>query len=326
MNVDVIVVILIALFTGISGINDGGNLIGTFLASRVVSVRWLLPILIISIAIGPVLFGTAVSHTIAVEVVNFQKAGMVILAISLFSALLTLLITWLLRVPSSTTIALTGGMIGGALSEGHAELIHWVGVLKVVGGMIGSVIVGFMMAYLITQLLWGGLQDVKDGTNKKFTYLQYFTIALQGLAYGANDQEKAIGLTALYFLMIHHQGHYTVTAFAVGVPVLFWVLGLFLGGLRIARTVSGHILRLRALQAIATQFSAAITVVAAAVAGLPVSTTQTTDGCLFGMGAATEPRKVRWITVRKLLWVWVLSFPGAIMIGYLSMSILKIVN
>ena len=326
MGIDVIVIVLIALFTGISGINDGGNLVGTFLSSRVVSVRWLLPVLIISIAIGPVLFGTAVSHTIAVEVVNFQKAGMVILAVALFSALLTLLITWLLRVPSSTTIALTGGMMGAALSDGYAQLIQWTGVLKVIGGMVGSVIIGFIVAYLISRLVWRNLQDIKDGTNTKFAYLQYLTIALQGLAYGANDQEKAIGLTALYFLMIHHEQHYEVTVVAIVIPVLFWILGLFLGGARIARTVNGHIMRLRTLQAIATQFSAAITVVAAALAGLPVSTTQTTDGCLFGMGAATESHKVRWITVRKLLLVWMLSFPGAIIIGYLSMSILKIIN
>ncbi len=325
MNAEIVVILLIALFTGISGINDGGNLVGTFLASRMISVRWLIPILIINIGIGPILFGTAVSHTVAVEVVDFQKAGMVILAISLFSALLTLLITWLLRVPSSTTIALTGGMIGGAWSNDRTGLIHWVGVLKVVGGMIGSIIVGFIMAYIITKLLWHVLRDVKDGTNRKFAYLQYITISLQGIAYGANDQEKAIGLTALYFMMIHHHTHYAVTAFAIGLPVLFWILGLYFGGLRIAQTVSGHILRLRALQAITTQMAAAITVIAAAMAGLPVSTTQTTDGCLFGMGAATEPRKVRWLTVQKLLWVWVLSFPSAIIIGYLSMAFLRII-
>ena len=326
MNVDMIVIIFIALFAVISGINDGGNLVGTFLASRVISIRLLIPILIMSIAVGPILFGTAVSHTIAIEVVNFQRAGTVILAISLFSALLALLVTWMMRIPSSTTVALAGGMIGGAWAEGQTGLIHWTGVIKIVGGMIGSVTVGFLIAYIITKLLWNALQDVRDETNQKFSYLQYVAITLQGLAYGANDQEKAIGLTSLYFLMIHHQMQYKVTAIAIGLPMLFWVIGLFLGGLRIAQTVSGHILRLRSLQAISTQFSAALTVIAAAMAGLPVSTTQTTDGCLFGMGAATEPRRVRWIMVRKLLLVWVLSFPGALIIGYISMTLYRIFN
>ena len=316
---------LIGLFATISGINDGGNLVGTFLPTRAIAPRFLIPILIASIALGPLLFGTAVSHTIAVEIINFRQAGWSVLAAALVAAILTLLITWWLGMPSSTTVALTGGMVGATLLDGQEVLIHWGGVAKVVEGLVGSVLVGYVVAFLITRLLWRILRDVSVANPRQLGYLQIATLTAQGLAYGANDQEKAIGLTALAFTTVAG-GRYHVTLAAIGLPLLFWTAGLLVGGWRIARTVGGHIFRIRPLHSLAVQGSAAVTVVSAALLGLPVSTTQTTDGSLFGLGSALAPRQVEWPMVFRVLIVWGTTLPLALALGLAAINLLRLLH
>lgn len=310
-------------FAGISGVNDGGNLIGTYLTSNSVRPAVSVSLLIASILAGPVLFGTRVSHTIAVEIVNFQVVGHGVLAVSLLAAVSTLLVTWRLSIPTSTTMALAGGMIGAVIAAGHAGRIEWQGVLKVAVGLVGSVAVGFFVAFLLSSWLWMLMRRfprIGFGGGRA----QMATIILQGLAYGANDQEKAIGLMAILLMLMHHQTAYHVSVWAIVIPWLMWAGGLFAGGLRIARTVSGHVFRLIDMSAVSTQLGAAVTVGTAALLGLPVSTTQTTDGSLFGTGTALKPYHVRWQTVGKFVKVWALTLPLAVVMGGVLMGLVRV--
>ncbi len=311
--------ILIMAFTALSGVNDGGNLVGTYLSSSRVKPFISVSLLVVSILAGPILFGTRVSHTIAVEIVNFHTAGHLVLVMALLGALLTLGVTWYLSIPTSATLALAGAMVGAVLLEGHWEWIQWGGILKVVIGLVGSVVVGFMAAYVISRFLWVVMKRF-PGLGFRVGNAQWGTIVLQGLAYGANDQEKAIGLMAVLVMLVSHHTHYTVTWVAIVLPWLAWVLGLFAGGLRIAKTVSGHIFRLRDAARVSTQMGAGLTVAMAAVLGLPVSTTQTTDGSVFGTGAALNPYQVRWGTAGKFLRVWALTLPLAVALGGVVMG------
>ena len=312
-------------FTGISGVNDGGNLIGTYLSSNSVRPRVSVALLLVSILAGPLLFGTRVSHTIAVEIVNFHVAGHTVLALSLLSAVLTLGVTWRLSIPTSTTMALAGGMVGTVVAAGRAGWIEWPGIIKVSVGLVGSVLVGFGVAFVLSTLLWMLMRKFpKVGFSGGRA--QVVTIALQGLAYGANDQEKAIGLTAVLLMLIQHQSHYQVTWWAIFLPWIFWMTGFFSGGLRIAKTVSGHVFRLRDMAAVSTQLGAAVTVGAAAFLGLPVSTTQTTDGSLFGTGTALHPYQVRWNTVGKFFKVWALTLPLAVAMGMATMGAIRLMR
>lgn len=317
--VDAAIFLLIMAFAGISGVNDGGNFIGTYLSSN--SVRPVVSIILLGMSVlaGPILFGTRVSHTIAVEIVNFQVAGHLVLGMALLGALLTLAITWYLSIPTSATLALAGAMVGVVLVDGHAGWIEWGGVFKVSIGLVGSVAIGFGAAYVVSRLLRVAMRRYP-----KIGFVggraQWGTIVLQGLAYGANDQEKAIGLMAILLMLVEHHTRYQVTWLAIALPWMAWIGGLFAGGLRIAKTVSGHIFRLRDVAAVSTQFGAGLTVAAAAMLGLPVSSTQTTDGSLFGTGTALNPYGVRWGTAGKFARVWALTLPLAVAMGALVMQ------
>lgn len=315
----VVLFMFIALLAIISGFNGGGNLMATFVASGTMSRTMAVLLLFVSLGIGPWVFGTAVSRTIAIEVVNFHRAGHVVFAVAVLAAVMTVTLTWWLRIPTSTTIALGGGMVGAAILSGHSALIHWDGVVKLLGGLFGSLVVGFVVAYGLTVLFWAVLSRLSRGTVNRLAGAQYVTAFWQGLAYGANDQEKIIGLMALFFMLFYHQTHYVVLWPAILLPLLFWGLGVVVGGWRIAKTVGGKIYHLRPMNALSTQAAAALTVSMAALWGFPVSTTETTDGALFGMGSALNPYKVRWPVVRKILVVWVLTMPTALAIGSVSM-------
>lgn len=312
--------LLIALFAFVSGVNDGGNLVASFLSAGTLRGPVIVPLLLVSIGLGPVVFGTAVAHTIAIEVVNFSRTGFVILDVALLAALLTLFVTWRLRIPTSTTVALVGGMVGAAMIH-QGGAIRWSGVLKVMAGIPGAVMAGFVAAYLLTKMFWWILGQSSREQGHRLSQVQYATAFLQGLAYGANDQEKAIGLTALALAMLHPGVPYVVTPVAIAFPLVCWAAGLWLGGGRIAQTVGTHVFRLRPANAVSTQAAAGIAVMASALVGFPVSTTQTTDGSLFGMGAALAPRRVRWRTVGRILAVWGGTMPIAAFFAWASMSL-----
>ncbi len=272
---------------------------------------------------GPLLFGTQVSHTIAVEIVNFQTVGSRILAAALAGTVITLAITWYWSVPTTATLALAGSMAGAAIAGGHFSAIEWSGVAKVGIGVVGSVLVGFLVGYFVYRLLrvimarWPKV-GFAGGV------MQWAMVVLQGLAYGANDQEKAIGLMALLLMALNHHSRYYVGWPAIIVPWAAWIGGLLVGGLRIAKTVSGHIVRLNDIASVSSQFSAALTVGAAALSGLPVSSTQTTDGSLFGTGTAVNPYKVQWSTLRKFLRIWALTLPLGAALGGLTMVLVRL--
>ncbi len=321
---NIVAFVLIGGFAFISGVNDGGNLVGTFLPTRAIAPRLLIPALVLSVGLGPFVFGTAVSHTIAVEVLNFRAAGLPTLDVAAAASILTLLLCWRLKVPSSTTAAIAGGMVGAAFAHGEVGLLHWAGVLKVLVGLFGSVVIGFLVSYFVTRLVWRMLSGASTATARRLGYAQLGTLMVQGLAYGANDQEKAIGLLTLFLVMSHQAPHYQVTAVTVLIPLVFWVGGLLTGGWRIARTVGGHIFRIRPVHSLTVQASAAATVLTAAVLGVPVSTTQTTDGALFGLGAALAPRRVQWRTAYRLARVWFITLPLAVGLGMAVMAAVRL--
>ncbi len=319
-----VIFLLIGLFSLLSGFNDGGNLMATFLRGGVLAPWVIFPILVGSIALGPLLFGTAVSRTIAVAIVNFDLTGPWVLAVAIGSAVLTLFITWRFRIPTSTTMALAGGMLGASIASGDARFIHWSGIVTVLVGLVASVILGFITAFVVTRALWTILAKASSSSYRRMKRLQYVSAMWQGMAYGANDQEKAIGLTALATMLWIKGFHYHVSWIAVSIPLVFWALGFWGGGVRIAKTVGGHIIRLDPMNALSTQMAAAVTVSMAAFWGIPVSTTQTTDGALFGTGTALNPLKVQWLVARNMLLVWSVTVPLSMVVGLVIMTLSRL--
>jgi PiT family inorganic phosphate transporter len=304
-----------SLFGLVSGFNDGGNLMASFTSGRVISPRAAALLLLVSLT-GPLVLGTAVAQTVGTNVIDLRSQGSLGYVLITVSPLLVVLVSLWFGIPTSMTLALVGSMLGWALIDGGHSVIHWAGVARVLIGMPISVLGGGLLALIIYSALRRALGTRPHASLLRLARLQILTGALQAFAYGANDMEKTVGLLAVG-ISFSGQGH--AVAFASAAPIIgafvcFYV-GAITGGSRVAGRVGLGVLKVRPTQALSQQLASGSIVATLAIAGAPVSMTQTIDGGLVGVGAALRASSVRWGIVREMLGSWLLTLPMALMLA-----------
>ena len=312
---DGLILLAVACVYGfVSGFNDGGNLLASFTAGRVISPR-LAALLLLTVVAGPALLGTADAHTIGTSVIDLRAQGQVGFTLLTLTSLAVVLLSWRLRIPTSMTLALVGAMLGWVLGGGDADGIVWSGVARVGLGMPLSVLAGLVLALLLYRVVRRFFGGLPNATLLALARLQFATAALQAFAYGANDMEKTVGLIGVARALPAGQR----LTFADGSPIVvaaaLFVAGAVLGGWGVARQVGFGVFRVRPTQAMAQQLATGGVVAALAVAGAPVSTTQTIDAGLVGVGAAHRASAVRWGVVREILASWLLTLPLALVLA-----------
>lgn len=300
-------------FNFLAGFNDGGNLLATLLPARLRPVLlWLWLALIVSA--GPFVLGTHVADTITRHIVLPATLAKVLLP-ALVASLLVVLFSWWQRVPTSMSLALIGAMAGAGAAAGLP--VVWGGVFRALVGFVLTVLLGGGLGLLTARAgmrILRRVRRVRRGV--LLSLLLLLTAALEGVAYGGNDLEKAIGL-------LHFQGIDWNSAILLS--VLSFALGSVIGSWRIARTVGSQILRLRPPEALYTQIATGVSVVLAALTGIPVSTSQTVDASLLGVGTAENPRHVGWGVVRRMVAAWFLTPISAFLMGGLCAWLFRIV-
>jgi inorganic phosphate transporter, PiT family len=303
------------LFGLVSGFNDGGNLLASFTSGRVITPPIAAALLLVCLA-GPVVLGTAVAHTIGTNVIDLRGQGRLGYVLIVLSPLTVVLMSWRFGIPTSMTLALVGGMLGWVLASGGRSVVHWAGVARVLIGMPVSVLGGGLLALALYWAIRRFLGTHAHAALLQIARLQLLTAAVQAFAYGANDMEKSVGLIAvgMSFANQHQQ-----VAFSSPLPIIgafgFFYVGALVGGWRVASRIGFGVLKVRPVQALAQQFASGSVVAVLAVAGAPVSMTQTIDGGLVGVGAAQRASSVRWGIVRELLFSWLLTLPLAVAVA-----------
>ncbi|HXW77715.1 MAG TPA: inorganic phosphate transporter, partial [Candidatus Eremiobacteraceae bacterium] len=192
--------------------------------------------------------------------------------------------------------------------------VHWAGVERVALSMLASVVVGAAAGAIIFAVVTAVLAQVGWGIGVRILELQYVTVGLLALGYGANDLEKSIGLIALG----SGGNGFTVPGWSIAVAGACFALGMGVGGIRVAKTVGGKLFVVRPYAALSFQLAAAATVIGAALAGGPLSTTQTTASAMVGVGGEGHPRAVHWQVVGRIAASWVLTAPFAFAAGALA--------
>ncbi len=292
--------LLVLAFNLLAGFNDGGNLLATLLPARLRPVLlWLWLAVIVSA--GPLVLGTHVADTITQRIVLPQTLRRV-MDPALTASLLVVLVSWWQRVPTSMSLALIGAMAGSGVAAGLP--VVWGGVARALVGFVLTVLLGGLLGLSTARLGTAVLRRLRRGL--LISLFLFLTAALEGVAYGGNDLEKAIGL--LHFGGLAWQG-------AILLSVLSFAAGSIVGSWRIARTVGSQILRLRPTEALYTQMATGLSVVLAALTGIPVSTSQTVDASLLGVGSADNPRHVGWGVVPRMAAAWVLTPISAFVAG-----------
>jgi PiT family inorganic phosphate transporter len=307
--------ILIALsFDFTNGFHDTANAIATSVSTRVLAPRVAILMAAILNFVGAFV-STSVAKTIGSDVATTSALTPTVVMAALLAAISWNLLTWYFGLPSSSSHALIGGLIGAAVagSAEHFGVLKAAGIIKIVLSLILSPLAGFIIAYLIgLGLLWLFRGFIPAQVTNASRWLQRGSAAFVAFSHGSNDAQKTMGVITAAVLA--YQFGSTPTKFSVPVWVILLSatamgLGTSIGGWRIIRTMGMHIVKLRPLDGFAAESSSAIVIIIASILGLPVSTTHTIAGSIMGVGARQRLSAVRWGVATNMVIAWIVTGP-----------------
>lgn len=278
----------------------------------------------VGVLFGPVVFGTAVASTIAYGIADYQHLGPSLLGAGIAGGIVTRLVMYYASVPSSGSVALVGAMVGSIWAGPGLAAVEIHGVEKVAIALVVSPVVGFIAGAAVYAILLLVLSFVSRRTGDRMMQLQWGTVTLQALGYGANDAEKTIGLFAAAMVVAGGGQSFATPFWMIALTAVTFTAGMILGGMRIARTIGSRLYSIRPPHALAFQFAAAATVIGAAAFGAPVSSTQAATSAILGVGASDNPRTLHWQTVARIVGSWVFTAPTALCAGALATTVLRV--
>jgi len=321
-------IVLVALsFDYTNGFHDSANAIATSVSTRALSPRMAL-LLASAMNVVGALISTKVAATIGTGIISppTGHAGLLIILAALIGAIIWNLITWRFGLPSSSSHALVGGLVGAAVAADRT--VHWSGVWhKVVLPMVLSPLVGLVLGYLtMLGLLWLFRNAAVHPAHRRFRRAQVVAAAAVAFGHGTQDAQKTMGVIALTLAVSGHRRPES--------PIPLWVilaaaaaisLGTYSGGWRIVRTVGRRIYHLTPVSGFAAQGVSSVVMLGAARYGLPVSTTHVMTSSIMGVGATRRLSAVRWGVARQIALAWVLTLPAAALVGGLGCLVLRTV-
>lgn len=306
----VIAVALTLAFDFINGFHDAANAIAT-----VVSTRVMRPMTAIVYAgalnFAGALMGTEVAATVGKGLVSASVITIQTVICTMIAAIVWNLITWWQGLPTSSSHALIGSLMGAAFFSAGNESILWHKVMeKVVGPMFASPVMGLCLGFSIMfALIWLVHKFPLGGVNRAFGRLQIVSAGFMALNHGRNDAQKCMGIIALALLLTYPQDDFHVPFWVMASCALAMGLGTMTGGWRIIRTLGNKMIKLTPIHGFAAETTASVILGATAHFGIPVSTTHVISTSIMGVGATKRLSAVRWGIVGNIVWAWILTLP-----------------
>jgi PiT family inorganic phosphate transporter len=315
--------IVVALaFDFMNGMNDAANSIATIVATRVLSPRYAVAWAAFFNFVAFLVFGLHVAKTVGTGIVSPHVINDAVIFGALAGAISWNIITQLSGIPSSSSHALIGGLIGAGIASAGFNAVVWAGVAKTAGGIVWSPTLGIVLAlFLVLGVSWMFVGATPARVDGIFRRVQFVSASLFSLGHGGNDAQKTMGVIAV--LLFAH-------GYSKAFEVPFWVVllcqgamafGTLFGGWRIVRTMGSRITRLTPLQGVCAETAGSIMLFLATGLGIPVSSTHTITGAIIGVGAARRASAVRWGVARRVVIAWVITMPAAGVMGALFYEI-----
>jgi PiT family inorganic phosphate transporter len=307
----IFIIILALIFDYINGFHDSANSIATIVSTQVLKPRQAVLWAAFFNFVAFLLFDAQVAKTIGTGIINPSIVDNTLLISTLSGAIVWNLITWWFGLPSSSSHALIGGLIGSGLMKGGFEILVWKGIIKTSSFIIISPVIGLILGFiLMVTVLNLSRHSTITKSNSIFKKLQLLSAAIYSISHGLNDAQKTMGIIALVLF----SGGYLGSKFHIP----FWVviachsviaLGTLSGGWRIVKTMGMKITKLEPIGGFCAETSAAISIIGASMAGIPVSTTHTITGAIMGVGSTRRLSAVRWGVAGTIIWAWILTIP-----------------
>jgi PiT family inorganic phosphate transporter len=314
------------LFDLLNGLHDAANSIATVVSTRVLSPQVAVAWAAFFNFIAFLFFGLHVAETIGKGIVSADIIDPAVVFGALMGAIVWNVITWLLGIPSSSSHALIGGLLGAGISKGGLAVVESSGVIKTTVAIFLSPTIGMLVALLLVILTSWLFKPVHATTaDRAFRRMQLLSAAAYSLGHGANDAQKTMGIIAV---LLYSQGmlggEFYVPFWVVISAQLAMGIGTLLGGWRIVHTMGSKITRLTPHQGFCAETGGAIMLFSATWLGIPVSTTHTITGCIMGVGAARRASAVRWGVAGNIVIAWIITLPAAGLISALFYGLTRL--
>lgn len=319
-----LVIVLALAFDFINGFHDTANAIATCIATRSLSPRIAIIMSAFLNFVGAMV-STGVAKTIGGEIVTSpQMVDSTVLIAALFAAIVWNLFTWKIGMPSSSSHALIGGVLGAVTISYGTGAINGNGVFMIVAGLIGSPVIAMFSGYVIMTFLFILFRNVgKSKVNYISLHIQNLSAAVMAFSHGSNDAQKCMGIITLALLSCGYIGELEVP-FLVKIACAFAMCaGTSVGGWRIIRTVGNKIFRLEPVNGLAADINSALTIFTATFLHLPVSTTHVVTGSIMGVGWAKRFRAVHWNVAYSMVGAWVMTIPSTAAVGALVYILIR---
>lgn len=319
MTLIIFLIAVALIFDFLNGLHDAANSIATIVSTRVLSPRYAVGWAAFFNFIAFAVFGLHVANTIGTGIVSPSIISDQVIFAALMGAIIWNVITWLAGIPSSSSHALIGGLVGAGVCKAGWSAVVWQGLGKTIAAIVLSPFTGFVLALaLVLFVAWTFLKVTPSRADKLFRHVQFLSASAYSLGHGGNDAQKTMGIVAA-LLFAHGYGGDTfhVPLWVVLSCQAAMALGTLFGGWRIVRTMGSRITHLSPMQGVCAETAGSITLFMATYMGIPVSTTHTITGAIVGVGAARRVSAVRWNVAKDIVTAWIVTMPAAGLIAAL---------
>jgi len=305
------------VFDFLNGLHDAANSIATIVSTRVLSPRYAVAWAAFFNFIAFLVFGLHVAATVGTGIIAPAAIDDAVIFGALMGAIVWNVVTWLAGIPSSSSHALIGGLVGAGLCKGGWNVIVWSGLGKTAAAIVLSPATGFFLALLLVLIVsWTFLKASPFWVDGVFRHLQFLSASAYSLGHGGNDAQKTMGIiAALLFAHGMGGGSFHIPFWVVLACQAAMALGTLFGGWRIVRTMGSRITHLTPMQGVCAETAGALTLFGATYLGVPVSTTHTITGAIVGVGTARRVSAVRWNVAKDIVVAWIVTMPAAGLIG-----------
>lgn len=332
----ILTVVVALIFDFTNGFNDSANIVAAAIMARAIEPEAALVLAAVSEFVGAYFLGTAVASTIGKGIIDPSgftasggMAGGAAIIAALFGAIVWNLTSLRMGVPSSSSHALIGGLIGAFIALSGFHSIHWDKVAQVILIMIISPVVGLASTFIFAKLTLMFAYWSSPRINKVFRRLQIVALVTQALAHGTNDAQKTMGvitfaLIALGFLAAPDAGAaLAVPKWVTAVCAAAIALGMGSGGRKIIKTLGGKLYKIRPVHGFASQTASTLIISATSFFGYPISTSQVISSSVMGAGAAFRPKMIRWQVAKDMGRAWLITIPSSALVAALFFSAVK---
>ena len=316
------VIVLALLFDFINGFHDTANAIATSVSTRALHPQHAIIMAAVLNFVGA-MYSTGVAKTIGADIVkSAQHVDEHIIIAALAGAIIWNILTWWLSMPSSSSHALVGGIIGAVLVSVGPEGLNFEGIGKIVISLIGSPIIGIVSGCLIMTLLFRLFgQASPSRVNNKFKRMQILAAAMMAFSHGSNDAQKSMGIITLALLSGGYISAFEVPTYVKVLCAAAMACGTAFGGWRIIKTIGGKIFKLEPISGFAADLNSSFVIFTATLLHLPVSTTHVVSGSIMGVGTAKRVNAVRWGVAQQMVMAWVMTIPCTAAMGALAYQV-----